>query len=180
MNTVPPRVRATMEAMELLRRLRAQHGPLMLHQSGGCCDGSAPMCYPAGDFIIGDRDVLLGLLDLHLEVDEPSTTPSEADDVVPVWISGPQFTAWQHTQLILDVVPGRGSGFSLETPEGFRFLSRAKVFDEAELSALAGVPTVTGEGWEQGLRPATPTEPQVVAEAADACPVPGRAITKNL
>jgi uncharacterized protein len=171
---VPRRVRATAVAMDLLRRLRGLHGPLMLHQSGGCCDGSAPMCYPAGEFLIGDRDVLLGLLDLRLQVGELPDTDPEPEDLAPVWISGPQFAAWQHTQLVLDAVPGRGSGFSLETPEGLRFLSRAKVFDDAELTALASIETVTGERWEQGERPVAPTEPQVVAEAADACPVPGR------
>ncbi|WP_433715138.1 DUF779 domain-containing protein [Nocardia sp. CA-084685] len=173
MAAVPRRVRATAAAMDLLRRLRGRHGPLMLHQSGGCCDGSAPMCYPAGEFIIGDHDVLLGLLDLRLLVDEVPASAPEPDDLAPVWISGPQFAAWQHTQLVLDVVPGRGSGFSLESPEGFRFLSRGRVFDDDELVALAAIEPVTGAGWERGERPAASSEPQVVAEAADACPVPG-------
>ncbi|MFX0578672.1 DUF779 domain-containing protein [Nocardia nepalensis] len=173
MAMVPRRVRATAAAMDLLRRLRGRHGPLMLHQSGGCCDGSAPMCYPAGEFVVGDRDVLLGLLDLRLRVGELPATEPEPDDSAPVWISGPQFAAWQHTQLVLDVVPGRGSGFSLESPEGFRFLSRGRVFDDTELVALAAIEPVTGAGWERGERPAAATEPQVVAEAADACPVPG-------
>lgn len=176
MAEVPRRVRATAAAMDLLRRLRGQHGPLMLHQSGGCCDGSAPMCYPAGEFVVGDRDVLLGLLDLRLRADELPTTEPEPDDCAPVWISGPQFAAWQHTQLILDVVPGRGSGFSLESPEGFRFLSRGRVFENPELVALARIEPVTGAGWERGERPAASSEPQVVAEAADACPVPGRSL----
>ncbi|MFQ6394519.1 DUF779 domain-containing protein [Nocardia sp. KC 131] len=174
-DAIPRRVRATAAAMELLRRLRGMHGRLMLHQSGGCCDGSAPMCYPAGEFVIGDRDVLLGLLDLRLQVGELSETPPEPDDIAAVWISGPQFAAWQHTQLVLDVVPGRGSGFSLESPEGLRFLSRGRVFEPTELNALATVAAVTGESWERGERPAASIEPQVVAEAADACPVPGRA-----
>lgn len=169
---VPRRVRATAAAMDLLRRLRGSHGPLMLHQSGGCCDGSAPMCYPAGEFIIGDRDVLLGLLDLRLQADEVPTTPPEPDDIAPVWISGPQFAAWRHTQLVLDVVPGRGSGFSLESPEGYRFLSRGRVFNPAELEALATIEPLTGADFELGARPPVSTEPQVVAEAADACPVP--------
>jgi uncharacterized protein (DUF779 family) len=98
------RVLITTPAAALLNRLQDEHGPVMFHQSGGCCDGSSPMCYPDGDFIVGDRDVLLGVLDVGAGV--------------PVWISGPQFTAWQHTQLIVDVVPGRGGGFSLEAPEG--------------------------------------------------------------
>ncbi|MFI6365046.1 DUF779 domain-containing protein [Nocardia sp. NPDC050630] len=172
MAAVPRRVRATAAAMDLLRRLRGLHGPLMLHQSGGCCDGSAPMCYPAGEFIIGDHDVLLGLLDLRLLVDEMPASAPEPDDLAPVWISGPQFAAWQHTQLVLDVVPGRGSGFSLESPEGFRFLSRGRVFDDDELVALAAIEPVTGAGWEREERPTVSSEPQVVAEAADACPVP--------
>ncbi|SUA80552.1 Uncharacterized protein conserved in bacteria [Nocardia otitidiscaviarum] len=174
MSARPARVRATAAAMDLLRRLRGRHGPLMLHQSGGCCDGSAPMCYPAGEFVVGDHDVLLGLLDLRLGVDELPTTAPEPEDTTAVWISGPQFAAWQHTQLVLDVVPGRGSGFSLESPEGFRFLSRGRVFDPDELAALADSAPVTGAGWDSGERPPTPTQPQVVAEAADACPVPGR------
>ncbi|NNH71307.1 DUF779 domain-containing protein [Nocardia uniformis] len=165
--------------MDLLRRLRGSHGPLMLHQSGGCCDGSAPMCYPAGEFVIGDRDVLLGLLDLRLRAGELPETAPEPDDIAPVWISGPQFAAWRHTQLVLDVVPGRGSGFSLESPEGFRFLSRGRVYDETELRALTTAEPLTGADWERGERPAPSVEPQVVAAAADACPVPGRGTTPN-
>ncbi|WP_442791062.1 DUF779 domain-containing protein [Nocardia sp. NBC_01327] len=170
----PRRARATAAAMDLLRRLRDTHGPLMLHQSGGCCDGSAPMCYPAGEFIIGDRDVLLGLLDLRLRTGESADSVPGPEDVVQVWISGPQFAAWQHTQLVLDMVPGRGSGFSLESPEGFRFLSRGRVFDPPELDVLNTVAIITGADFEAGERPAPSTEPQVVAEAADACPIPGR------
>ena len=112
------RVVITADAAALLDQLRDQHGPLMFHQSGGCCDGSSPMCYPDGDFIVGDRDVLLGVLDVGA-------------DGVPVWISGPQFEAWKHTQLVIDVVPGRGGGFSLEAPEGKRFLSRGRAFSDA-------------------------------------------------
>ena len=113
----------------------------MFHQSGGCCDGSSPMCYPDGDFIVGDRDVLLGVLDV-------------GDDGVPVWISGPQFEAWKHTQLVIDVVPGRGGGFSLEAPEGMRFLSRGRAFTDDENRALGDSPPVTGAGYEGGARPA--------------------------
>ena len=127
----PDRVTITEAAAELVARLVARHGPVMFHQSGGCCDGSAPMCYPDGDFIIGDYDVLLGVLD------------GDASGV-PVWISGPQFEAWKHTQLIIDVVPGRGSGFSLEAPEGMRFLSRGRAFTDAENAALQDVPPMTG------------------------------------
>ena len=109
------RVAVTEKAAELLRRLRADHGPLMFHQSGGCCDGSAPMCYPAGEFRTGASDVHLG--DLDVEGIEP----------VPVWMSAAQFQYWRHTHLTIDVVPGRGAGFSLEAPEGVRFLVRSRL-----------------------------------------------------
>jgi uncharacterized protein (DUF779 family) len=105
----------------------------MFHQSGGCCDGSAPMCYPDGDFIVGDRDVLLGVLDVD-----------GVGGGVPAWISGPQFGAWTHTQLIIDVVPGRGAGFSLEAPEGIRFLTRGRAFTDDENALLDEVPVITG------------------------------------
>jgi uncharacterized protein (DUF779 family) len=123
-------------AADLLRRLQEQHGPVMFHQSGGCCDGSAPMCYLAGDFIVGDRDVLLGTL-----------------NGAPVWISGPQFETWKHTQLIIDVVPGRGSGFSLESPEGVRFLSRGRAFTTAENALLDAEPPTTGADHESDITP---------------------------
>jgi uncharacterized protein len=151
---VPPRVLITEAAVELLRKLHARHGPLMFHQSGGCCDGSSPMCYPDGEFIVGDRDVLLGIL-----------------DGVPVWISGPQFEAWKHTQLVIDVVPGRGGGFSLEAPEGMRFLSRGRAFTDAENQSLNEHPPVTGADYANGMRPPH-TGTHIVAEAVDACPVP--------
>jgi uncharacterized protein len=154
---VPSRALITEAAADLLRRLQERHGAVMFHQSGGCCDGSSPMCYPLGDFIVGDRDVLLSILDVG--------------DGVPVWISGPQFDAWKHTQLVIDVVPGRGGGFSLESPEGMRFLSRGRAFDADELTVLAEHPPVTGAGYERGDRPAD-TGTHVVAEAADACPIP--------
>nr|WP_226925211.1 DUF779 domain-containing protein [Georgenia thermotolerans] len=158
--------------MELLRTLRERHGPLMMHQSGGCCDGSSPMCYPQGEFLVGDRDVLLGVLDLRLEVGEVrADAPSDADGV-PVWISGPQFDLWQHTQLVLDVVPGRGAGFSLESPEGVRFLTRSRVFTAAEAAALSAAGVLTGAAWEDGARPAAPGRPQVVATVAEACAFP--------
>jgi len=169
---VPPRVVATADAVELLRRLAGRHGPLMMHQSGGCCDGSAPMCYPDGEFVVGDRDVLLGLLDLRLAVGETARTLPGDRDAVPVWISGSQFDAWKHTRLVLDVVPGRGSGFSLEAPEGLRFLSRGVVFTDDETAALASAAPLLGRDWAAATRPEPATEPTVVAEAADACPVP--------
>jgi uncharacterized protein (DUF779 family) len=113
------RVKATEAAVELIRKLRAAHGPLLFHQSGGCCDGSAPMCYPAEEFKIGQRDVWLG------EVEG-----------TPVYIGGQQFELWKHTQLIIDAVPGRGAGFSLEAPEGYRFLTRSRVFTDEEAAGL--------------------------------------------
>jgi uncharacterized protein (DUF779 family) len=168
----PPRVVVTADAAELLRRLAARHGPLMLHQSGGCCDGSAPMCYPDGEFVVGDRDVLLGVLDLRLAVGEIAADLPGGRDAVTVWISGSQFEAWKHTRLVLDVVPGRGSGFSLEAPEGLRFLSRGVVFTDDENAALARVAPLLGRDWVAGIRSDPAADPTVVAEAADACPVP--------
>lgn len=110
------RVALTPAALELLRKLWLRHGPLMFHQSGRCCDGSSPMCYPAGDFLTGDSDVLLGLFDVS---DGLEPQPLE------FWMSREQFNYWSHTHLIIDVVPGRGSGFSVEAPEGKRFLIRS-------------------------------------------------------
>jgi len=154
------RALVTEAAAQLLRRLQDRHGALMFHQSGGCCDGSSPMCYPDGEFIVGDRDILLAILDV-------------GEDGVPVWISGPQFEAWKHTQLVIDVVPGRGGGFSLEAPEGMRFLSRGRAFTEAENELLAEHPPVTGADYARGIRPPL-AGTHIVAEAVDACPVPGR------
>ena len=152
----PPRALITAAAAELLHRLQERHGPVMFHQSGGCCDGSSPMCYPDGEFIVGDRDVLLGVL-----------------EGAPVWISGPQFETWKHTQLVIDVVPGRGGGFSLETPEGMRFLSRGRAFTDAENELLASALPLTGADYERGERLPERAD-LVVAEAADACAIPGR------
>ncbi|GAB4010994.1 DUF779 domain-containing protein [Nocardioides ultimimeridianus] len=121
---MPDRVAVTDEAAELLRRLVGTHGPVMFHQSGGCCDGSAPMCYPDGEFLLGAADIHLGDLDIGLE--RP----------VPVWMSRAQFEYWSHTHLTIDVVPGRGAGFSLEAPEGVRFLIRSRLFSDAEAAAL--------------------------------------------
>jgi len=114
------RVALTAVSVELLRKLWEQHGPLMFHQSGGCCDGSAPMCYPAGEFLTGDSDVLLGRFDIGTG-GEPQ--PLE------FWMSKEQFNYWSHTHLTVDVVPGRGSGFSVESPEGKRFLIRSTLMD---------------------------------------------------
>ncbi|WP_295932243.1 DUF779 domain-containing protein [uncultured Xanthomonas sp.] len=116
---LPPQVLATLPALQLIAKLRARHGALLFHQSGGCCDGSSPMCYPQDDFIVGDRDVLLG------EIGE-----------APFYISPSQFAYWKHTQLIIDVVPGRGGMFSLENGEGVRFLVRSRLFSDSEYAAL--------------------------------------------
>ncbi|QKT12811.1 DUF779 domain-containing protein [Rhodococcus sp. W8901] len=167
MSPAPARAVVTAAAAALLRHLADVHGPLMLHQSGGCCDGSAPMCFPLGEFVVGDRDVLLGVLDLGAGVGETSASDPEDDDAVPVWISGPQFDAWKHTQLVLDVVPGRGAGFSLEAPEGVRLLSRGRVFGADELTALAGVAPILGIDWERGARPGPSPVPLVVAKAGE-------------
>jgi uncharacterized protein len=118
------RVAVTPAAAQLLRELRTQHGELMFHQSGGCCDGSSPMCYAAGDLILGDVDVHLG----DLDVGEGST--------VPVWMTRAQYEYWKHTHLTIDVVPGRGAGFSLEAPEGVRFLIRSRLLTDAEYADL--------------------------------------------
>ena len=119
MTVLPEQVVKTEAAEELMRRLRARHGPLMFHQSGGCCDGSSPMCYPQGEFLVGDGDVLLATL-----------------GETPFYMSRSQFEYWKHTQLILDVVPGRGGMFSLENGEGVRFLIRSRVFTGEEIAAL--------------------------------------------
>ena len=123
------RVIASPAARAFIAELKADHGALLFHQSGGCCDGSSPMCYPAGGFRIGGRDILLGTV-----------------DDVPVYIGEAQAVAWAHTQLILDVVPGRGGMFSLDNGREKRFLTRGRVFTPTEMAALAaeaakGAPT---------------------------------------
>ena len=105
------KVLATESALLLIEKLKSKHGELLFHQSGGCCDGSSPMCYPKDEFIIGESDVLLG------EIGGCS-----------FYMNKSQYHYWKHTQLIIDVVPGRGGMFSLEGPEGVRFLTRSKVF----------------------------------------------------
>ena len=119
MPRLPDQVIATDAAIELIATLHLKYGDLMFHQSGGCCDGSSPMCYPRADFIVGDEDVLIGTL-----------------GETPFYMSRPQFEYWKHTQLILDVVPGRGGMFSLEGPEGVRFLIRSRVFTDDEIGQL--------------------------------------------
>jgi uncharacterized protein (DUF779 family) len=118
---VPEQVTCTKAALELMATLEAKYGPLMFHQSGGCCDGSSPMCYPRGEFLVGDSDVLLGVI-----------------AGTPFYMSRSQFEYWKHTQLILDVVPGRGGMFSLEGCEGVRFLIRSRVFSDGEIAVLRG------------------------------------------
>jgi len=117
------RVAVSGEAADLLRRLTGFHGALMFHQSGGCCDGSAPMCYPDGEFQLGPSDVHLGDLDVGLE------------RAVPVWMSKAQFAYWEHTHLTIHVVPGRGAGFSVEAPEGVRFIIRSRLLTDEEYAA---------------------------------------------
>ncbi|MEQ3551978.1 DUF779 domain-containing protein [Pseudonocardia nematodicida] len=119
------RVALTPAAADLLVRLTDLHGPLMFHQSGGCCDGSAPMCYPDGEFKTGNSDVHLG--DLQVEgLEKP----------IGFWMSASQFEYWKHTHLTVDVVKGRGSGFSVEAPEGVRFLIRSRLFTDDEWRAM--------------------------------------------
>lgn len=113
------RVLATDAALQLIEKLKKIHGPLMFHQSGGCCDGSSPMCYPKGEFRVGESDILLGEI-----------------GGAPFYISKDQYDYWKHTQLIIDVVDGRGGMFSLEGPEGKRFLTRSRVFTKEELEEL--------------------------------------------
>jgi uncharacterized protein len=115
----PAQVVCTAAATALMEKLVQKHGALMFHQSGGCCDGSSPMCYPRGEFLVGDSDVLLATL-----------------GETPFYMSRSQFEYWKHTQIILDVVPGRGGMFSLEGPEGVRFLVRSRVFTDEEIGAL--------------------------------------------
>ena len=116
-----PRVVATDVALAFIREIQADHPDILFHQSGGCCDGSSPMCYPADDYIVGDRDVKLGEI-----------------GGVPVYISESQFDVWKHTQLIIDVVPGRGGMFSLDNGREKRFLTRSRLFGGGEACPLPG------------------------------------------
>ena len=119
MSAAIARVVATDAALEMMDKLRERHGPLMFFQSGGCCDGSTPMCYALGEFDVSDTDIYLGNL-----------------NGTPFYMGLEQFEYWEHTQLIIDVVPGRGAGFSLEAPEGVRFLTRSRVFSDEEVAEL--------------------------------------------
>lgn len=117
------RLAFTPAAIELIEELWELHGPLMFHQSGGCCDGSAPMCYQEGEFKTGGQDVKLGTLELPPLAGAGDAPPRE----IGFWMSREQFEVWSHTHLTVDAVPGRGSGFSLEAPEGKRFLIRSRL-----------------------------------------------------
>jgi uncharacterized protein (DUF779 family) len=118
---LPQQVLTTPAAVALMETLKAKYGRLMFHQSGGCCDGSSPMCYPLGEFMTGDSDVLIATI-----------------EDAPFYMSKSQFEYWKHTQLILDVVTGRGGMFSLDNSEGVRFLIRSRVFTDAEIALLRG------------------------------------------
>ena len=120
-----PRVLVSDEAKAVIDQLRESHGPLMFHPSGGCCDGSSPMCYPRGDFKLGRSDVKIG--EIH---------------GVPFYIERQQFEYWKHTQLTVDVTPGRGSGFSLEIPLGVRFVVDSRLYTDDEAADLAPVERV--------------------------------------
>jgi uncharacterized protein len=122
------RVAVTAEAAQLIERLREEHGDLMFHQSGGCCDGSSPMCYPRGEFRVGSRDVYLGEI-----------------AGCPFYMGADQFAYWKHTHLTIDVVPGRGGGFSLEAPRGVRFLVRSRVFSDQEVAELEASPPMAAD-----------------------------------
>lgn len=113
------RIKITPATQVLIERLKKLHGPLMFHQSGGCCDGSAPMCFEEGEFRVGSNDVCLGIV-----------------DGCKFYMSADQFEYWKHTQLTLDVSPGRGSSFSLEIPLGVRFCIQSKLFTDEELENL--------------------------------------------
>jgi uncharacterized protein (DUF779 family) len=117
------KVTATEAALQLIEHLKQKHGRLMFHQSGGCCDGSSPMCYPIGELMVGLADVLLG----------------EIDDC-PFYIGAQQYNYWKHTQLILDVAPGPGgSDFSLEGDSGERFITRSRLFTDEEQAELNSI-----------------------------------------
>ena len=130
---LPSRVDYTPEAAELLLKLTKINGPLMFHQSGGCCDGSSPMCYLKGEFRVGSADVLVGEFDIE-NIAQP----------IQIWMSASQFEYWKHTHLTIDVVVGRGGGFSLESPEGKRFLIRSRLFTDDEWELLENSPVTTG------------------------------------
>ncbi|WP_017936302.1 DUF779 domain-containing protein [Nocardioides sp. Iso805N] len=133
--TPASRVAVTPAAAQMIRELEEQHGPVMFHQSGGCCDGSAPMCFPQGEFLVGDADVHVG--DLDVTAPGAAGEPGEPGERVEVWMSREQFAYWSHTHLTIDLVPGRGAGFSLEAPTGNRFLLRSRLLTDEEVALLA-------------------------------------------
>jgi uncharacterized protein (DUF779 family) len=128
MNHALDRVIATDTALQMIAELRGRHGPIMFFQSGGCCDGSTPMCYPVGEFDVSDTDVYLGNL-----------------DGAPFYMGLEQFAYWEHTQLIIDVVAGNGGMFSLDNGTGRRFLTRSRLFTDEEFRVLAAQPVARGE-----------------------------------
>lgn len=126
------RVAMTQATVDLLGELIAKHGQLMFHQSGGCCDGSSPMCFPEGDFLTSDADVLLGHFELPVpeaDANGASTNDAATTSGIDFWMSAEQFEYWKHTHLTVDVVPGRGAGFSVESPTGNRFIIRSTLMD---------------------------------------------------
>ena len=135
------RVEFSKEAQDLLRELYKRNpSGFMFHQSGGCCDGSAPMCYTAGEFRVGGSDVLVETLNVE-GIEQP----------VPVYMSLEQFELWRHTHLTIDAVPGRGSGFSLEAPTGKRFLTRSRLFTDSEYEIMKDQPVFLGSGAQAKL-----------------------------
>ncbi len=145
---LPDRVSVTSAAAAWVEKLAARHGPLLFHQSGGCCDGSAPMCFPRSEFRVGARDVYLGTI-----------------AGAPFYIGDQQYEYWKHTQLTIDVVPGRGSGFSVEAPEGIRFLTRSRLFEDAEWAALEAAGPVP-RGPDAAATAESATVEMAAAEAA--------------
>ena len=130
------RVEFSSQAQDLLRELYKRNPTgFMFHQSGGCCDGSAPMCYPAGEFRVGGSDVIVETVEVE-GIAQP----------IPVYMSLEQFELWRHTHLTIDVVPGRGSGFSLESPTGKRFLTRSRLFTDSEYEIMKDQPVYLGSG----------------------------------
>ncbi len=125
---MPSRVAVTEEAAKMLRYLVDKHGEVTFHQSGGCCDGSSPMCFPKGEFITGPSDVCLGVISIGNPYSD-----------IEVFMSKSQFEYWKHTHLTIDVVKGRGGGFSLEAPEGVRFIIRSRLLEDDETKALEGL-----------------------------------------
>jgi len=131
MATPVERVSATPAALAFIGELRARYGPLMFFQSGGCCDGSTPMCYAAGEFNLSDTDICLGAL-----------------DGAPFYMGQEQFAYWEHTQLIIDVVAGNGGMFSLDNGTGRRFLLRSRLFSDEECALLREHPPHKGAAGE--------------------------------